>query len=270
MVPPYSHRVSRVRRYSGYRWLKILFAYRILTFFDWPSHVIRLKIFNTVFCPNPESITTLGLASSAFARHYWRNLCWFLFLALLRCFSSGGSPHIPIDSVYDDKTFLLPDCSIRKSTDITTAFTIGSEILWFFVILKIGCFYNLFYPFRNCSIFTFVNIYHFNWGLSLTVDKQYFSLYLLSLFSFQGTCDKMSGLVALRCSVNNSHSSNLFRCFGQLHSLVLVSRYSRAPRLGFSYLVGLSGLEPPTSRLSGGRSNRLSYKPMLVILCWVN
>ena len=27
--------------------------------------------------------------------------------------------------------------------------------------------------------------------------------------------------------------------------------------------VGLSGLEPPTSRLSGVRSNRLSYKPML-------
>ena len=30
-------------------------------------------------------------------------------------------------------------------------------------------------------------------------------------------------------------------------------------------LVGLSGLEPPTSRLSGGRSNRLSYKPILVL-----
>ena len=27
-------------------------------------------------------------------------------------------------------------------------------------------------------------------------------------------------------------------------------------------LVGLSGLEPPTSRLSGGCSNQLSYKPM--------
>ena len=27
------------------------------------------------------------------------------------------------------------------------------------------------------------------------------------------------------------------------------------------FVVGLSGLEPPTSRLSGGRSNRLSYKP---------
>ena len=58
-----------------------------------------------------------GLASSAFARHYLRNLGWFLFLALLRCFSSGGSPHIPIDSVYDVKILLLTDCSIRTSAD---------------------------------------------------------------------------------------------------------------------------------------------------------
>ena len=32
--------------------------------------------------------------------------------------------------------------------------------------------------------------------------------------------------------------------------------------LQVSLLVGLSGLEPPTSRLSGVRSNRLSYKPI--------
>lgn len=31
----------------------------------------------------------------------------------------------------------------------------------------------------------------------------------------------------------------------------------------FVDIVGLSGLEPPTSRLSGVRSNRLSYKPIL-------
>ena len=38
-----------------------------------------------------------------------------------------------------------------------------------------------------------------------------------------------------------------------------------------SIRLGLSGLEPPTSRLSGVRSNRLSYKPEWVIhslFCW--
>ena len=41
---------------------------------------------------NPEGITTLGLASSRFARRYFGNLFWFLFLRLLRCFSSAGLP----------------------------------------------------------------------------------------------------------------------------------------------------------------------------------
>ena len=36
---------------------------------------------------------------------------------------------------------------------------------------------------------------------------------------------------------------------------VAVARLLRNPAMG------LSGLEPPTSRLSGVRSNRLSYKP---------
>ena len=37
----------------------------------------------------------------------------------------------------------------------------------------------------------------------------------------------------------------------------------RVASLLFVALVGLSGLEPPTSRLSGVRSNQLSYKPIL-------
>ena len=47
-----------------------------------------------------------GLASSAFARRYLRNRCFFLFLALLRCFSSGGSPHVPMYSVHVDRVLL--------------------------------------------------------------------------------------------------------------------------------------------------------------------
>ena len=38
-------------------------------------------------------------------------------------------------------------------------------------------------------------------------------------------------------------------------------------RLNLSLQVGLSGLEPPTSRLSGVRSNRLSYKPRSMSKC---
>ena len=49
--------------------------------------------------PNTEDIAILGLASFAFARHYSRNLGWFLFLCLLRCFSSAGSLDVPMYSV---------------------------------------------------------------------------------------------------------------------------------------------------------------------------
>ena len=66
---------------------------------------------------NPEDISISGLASSAFARHYLRNLGWFLFLALLRCFSSGGSPHIPILFSIWCTRFACTDCSIRISAD---------------------------------------------------------------------------------------------------------------------------------------------------------
>ena len=45
-----------------------------------------------------------GLGSSAFARRYWRNHFCFLFLRLLRCFSSPGSLRTPMNSVYDDMT----------------------------------------------------------------------------------------------------------------------------------------------------------------------
>ena len=50
----------------------------------------RITMLNAV--RNPEGITTLGLASSRFARRYFGNLGWFLFLRLLRCFSSAGLP----------------------------------------------------------------------------------------------------------------------------------------------------------------------------------
>ena len=44
MVPPSSHRVSRVRWYSGSSLLLSLFAYGTLTLCGWPSHAILLNL----------------------------------------------------------------------------------------------------------------------------------------------------------------------------------------------------------------------------------
>ena len=49
------------------------------------------------------------------------------------------------------------------------------------------------------------------------------------------------------------------RTLGPLLARQVLSQLSYAP-----ILMGLSGLEPPTSRLSGVRSNQLSYKPILI------
>ena len=107
MVHPSSLRIPRVRRYFGFCLLTSRFAYVILTLFDAPSHVLRLRSMIRVAVLNPSYIATAGLASSTFARHYSRNLVWFLFLRVLRCFSSPGSPHIPIDSVCNPRFFIV-------------------------------------------------------------------------------------------------------------------------------------------------------------------
>ena len=56
MVPPVSHRVSRVRRYSGYNLLGLLFAYGVLTLCDRPSQTFRLSNSSRDDCPQPRRI----------------------------------------------------------------------------------------------------------------------------------------------------------------------------------------------------------------------
>ena len=60
---------------------------------------------------------TPGLGSSHFARRYFGNRGCFLFLGVLRCFSSPRSPLLPMDSVIDVSE--LPDTGfpIQRSPD---------------------------------------------------------------------------------------------------------------------------------------------------------
>ena len=56
MVPPVSHGVSRVPRYSGFNLLDILFAYGALTLYGRPSQTFLLKMSSRDDCPQPRRI----------------------------------------------------------------------------------------------------------------------------------------------------------------------------------------------------------------------
>ena len=102
MVPPASHRISRARWYSGYCRLHMNFAYETITLFGMASQPFLLSMILRYAVHNPAGIATHGLASFHFARRYFGNRCFFLFLRLLRCFSSAGSLRMTMDSSYDD------------------------------------------------------------------------------------------------------------------------------------------------------------------------
>ena len=78
---------------------------RLPTSLTWLSHSVAV-LSKTFSSPSvwicwwsryPGRINPPGLGSSAFARHYLRNHCHFLFLGLLRCFTSPrlASPDYP-------------------------------------------------------------------------------------------------------------------------------------------------------------------------------
>ena len=75
--------------------------------------------------PNPMCITTHGLGSSYFARHYFRNRFLFLFLWVLRCFSSPRSllihyfTHVWISRLFSLDEF--PHSDISGSMDICSS-----------------------------------------------------------------------------------------------------------------------------------------------------
>ena len=82
MVPPYSHRVSRVRRYSGYNRLASLFVYESLTLFGVSSHTLRLNsaipyvvhtprvLLLSVWPPPLSLATTQGISVDVFSSPY--------------------------------------------------------------------------------------------------------------------------------------------------------------------------------------------------------
>jgi hypothetical protein len=94
----------------------ILFAYGAITRYGVIFQCLLLKIILPHRSPTTPMSTLIGLASSAFARHYLRNHYCFLFLRLLRCFSSAGLRLLLL-------IFNQEGCPIRTSADQTVVCT---------------------------------------------------------------------------------------------------------------------------------------------------
>ena len=82
--------------------LKKIFDYKTITFFGRAFQLFRLifdfqKIVVNLAFPT-TLISKISLGYSRFVRHYSGNRFYFLFLQVLRCFSSPGSLFFRIDS----------------------------------------------------------------------------------------------------------------------------------------------------------------------------
>ena len=78
---------------------------------DFPKSFYFVFIVHIVVLQPPNRRNDQGLGCSAFARHYLRNHYCFLFLRVLRCFSSPG---LPPCGYY---IFNIVGCPIRKFAD---------------------------------------------------------------------------------------------------------------------------------------------------------
>ena len=105
MVPPTSRKVPRVSRYFGSRPPCLCFRLRGFhpLWLAFPGH--SSSFYSGFLRSLTPACSHPGLGSFHFARRYFGNRCFFLFLALLRCFSSGGSRRNAMYLRYDDWVF---------------------------------------------------------------------------------------------------------------------------------------------------------------------
>ena len=132
--------------------------------------------------------THSGLASSAFARRYLRNRCFFLFLRLLRCFSSPGSLPCVMDWRMDDRSlscrvspfrhprimgYLLLPAAFRSLSRLSSALSAKASALC-------PSLFDLFVFFRHIAL------WRGPYSLILTVSRD--SLFLMSFLLSDNRC----------------------------------------------------------------------------------
>ena len=143
MVLPVSRRVPRVPRYSGTRQGSLSrFAYGACTLCRRPFQIVRLRDWfltsrrlcrgttsgpATPWIQRRQAWHIQGLGCSLFARRYWGNRCCFLFLRVLRWFTSPGRLRHPMDSdgaIQDYPGWVAPfgDLRVKACLRLTGAY----------------------------------------------------------------------------------------------------------------------------------------------------
>ena len=115
MVPLISHKVPRVSWYSGSCSVSSAFTYGAFTLCVRLSQNRSVSFQESLMQSVTPECTHSGLGSSAFARRYLQNRVFFLFLRVLRCFSSPGSLPYVMDWRMDDRGVL---CRVSPFRDL--------------------------------------------------------------------------------------------------------------------------------------------------------
>ncbi len=134
MVPADSGRVSPAPPYSGYSPADTPCVYGTVTPCGLVFQTSSTSVCRPCASPSTPSGMPDGLGCSAFARHYSRNHCCFLFLRVLRCFSSPGRSPLgfpafsregcPIRTPADQGSFAPP----RSFSQLTASFVIAGSL----------------------------------------------------------------------------------------------------------------------------------------------
>ena len=117
MVLAYSDRIPRVPPYSGYSLLLNSFTYGAFTLFRRAFQHCSVTVFNGLWSPSPHSYCYLWFGLFRFRSPLLsESLFYFLFLRVIRCFSSPGSLHYAMYLRNDTVTLLTVSSLIRIST----------------------------------------------------------------------------------------------------------------------------------------------------------
>ena len=118
MVLARSDRIPRVPPYSGFSLLSNRFVYGAFTLSRCAFQHSSTTFLDGLWSPSPRKYYYSRFRLFRFRSPLLsESLFYFLLLRVIRCFSSPGSLHITIYSLYDTITLLMVSSLIRISTD---------------------------------------------------------------------------------------------------------------------------------------------------------